>query len=135
MSSFIKGEQWERRGRGTVSSFIKGEQWERRGRGTVSSFIKGGTVGEEGERHCEQLYQGGTVGGRRGRGTVSSFIKGGGSSDASLSTTHDLWVKNTVPPVLGPPRWPSGKASASRAEDPRFESRWRWDFFGVESYQ
>ena len=27
------------------------------------------------------------------------------------------------------------KASASRAEDPRFESRWRRDFFGVESYQ
>ena len=27
------------------------------------------------------------------------------------------------------------KASASRVEDPGFESRWRWDFFGVESYQ
>ena len=26
------------------------------------------------------------------------------------------------------------KASASRAEDPRFESRLRWDFFGVESH-
>ena len=37
--------------------------------------------------------------------------------------------------ILGPPRWPSGKASASRAEDPRFESRLRRDFFGVESYQ
>ena len=35
----------------------------------------------------------------------------------------------------GPPRWPSGKASASRAEDPGFESRFRRDFFGVESYQ
>ena len=35
----------------------------------------------------------------------------------------------------GPPRWPSGKASASRAEDPGFESRLRRDFFGVESYQ
>ena len=34
-----------------------------------------------------------------------------------------------------PPRWPSGKASATRAEDPGFESRLRWDFFGVESYQ
>ena len=33
------------------------------------------------------------------------------------------------------PRWPSGKASASRAEDPGFESRLRRDFFGVESYQ
>ena len=27
------------------------------------------------------------------------------------------------------------KASASRAEDPGFEPRWRRDFFGVESYQ
>ena len=34
-----------------------------------------------------------------------------------------------------PPRWSSGKASASRAEDLGFESRWRRDFFGVESYQ
>ena len=34
-----------------------------------------------------------------------------------------------------PPRWPSDKASASRAEDPGFESRFRRDFFGVESYQ
>ena len=34
-----------------------------------------------------------------------------------------------------PPRWPSGKASASGAEDPGFESRLRRDFFGVESYQ
>ena len=31
--------------------------------------------------------------------------------------------------------WPSGKASAARAEDPGFESRLRRDFFGVESYQ
>ena len=34
-----------------------------------------------------------------------------------------------------PPRWSSGKVSASRAEDPGFESRLRQDFFGVESYQ
>ena len=34
-----------------------------------------------------------------------------------------------------PPRWPSGKASTLRAEDPGFESRLRRDFFGVESYQ
>ena len=33
---------------------------------------------------------------------------------------------------MKPPRWPSGKASASRAEDPGFESRLRPDFFGVE---
>ena len=37
--------------------------------------------------------------------------------------------------LLLPPRWPSGKASASRAEDPGFESRLRRDFFRVESYQ
>ena len=36
----------------------------------------------------------------------------------------------------GPPRWPSGKASVSRAEDPGFESCLRRDFFRgrVESY-
>ena len=34
-----------------------------------------------------------------------------------------------------PPRWPSGKASASRAENPGFESCLRRDFFRVESYQ
>ena len=34
-----------------------------------------------------------------------------------------------------PPRWPSGKVSASRAEDPGFESRLRRDFSGIESYQ
>ena len=33
------------------------------------------------------------------------------------------------------PRWLSGKASGSRAEDPGFESRLHQDFFGVESYQ
>ena len=36
---------------------------------------------------------------------------------------------------IAPPHWPSGKASASRAEDPGFESRLSWDFFVVESYQ
>ena len=36
---------------------------------------------------------------------------------------------------LLPPRWPSGKAFASRAKDPGFESRLRRDFFGVESCQ
>ena len=71
-----------------------------------------------------------------------------------------LWIssKHTVAdPTQLLPRWPSGKGhrpgfgvclpwgshlvglvvkeSASRAEDPGFESRLRWDFFGVESYQ
>ena len=38
-------------------------------------------------------------------------------------------------PSVGPPRWPSGKASALRAEDPGLASCLRQDFFGVESYQ
>ena len=38
-------------------------------------------------------------------------------------------------PLRVPPRWPIGKASASRAEVPGFESRLRRDFFGVESHQ
>ena len=33
------------------------------------------------------------------------------------------------------PHWPSGKASASRVEDPGFESYLRRDFVRVESYQ
>ena len=37
--------------------------------------------------------------------------------------------------VCWPPRWPSGTASTSRAEDPGFRSRLRRDFFGVKSYQ
>ena len=36
---------------------------------------------------------------------------------------------------LWPPHWTSGRASASRAEDPMFEFRLRRDFFRVESYQ
>ena len=37
--------------------------------------------------------------------------------------------------VEGLPHWTSGKASASRAEDPVFESPLRRDFFGVKSSQ
>ena len=43
------------------------------------------------------------------------------------------WTKNVEKCFFhdrGPPRWPSGKASASRAEDPGFESRLRRDFSG-----
>ena len=46
---------------------------------------------------------------------------------------YDL-KKETVSNYL-PSRWPSDKASPSRAEEPGFESRLRRDFFGVESYQ
>ena len=34
-----------------------------------------------------------------------------------------------VPPLSKPPRWPSGKASASRGENPGFESCLRRDFY------
>ena len=59
----------------------------------------------------------------------------------------DVWADDSVvshavtrlklmsPSALTPPRWPSGKASASRAEDPGFESRLRRDISEVESYQ
>ena len=43
--------------------------------------------------------------------------------------------RSRAPCYNTPPRWPSGKATASRAEDPGLESRLRRDFFGVESYQ
>ena len=55
-------------------------------------------------------------------------------------TTTTTRSTSVDPPWLSfssqrPPRWPSGKVSASRAEDTGFESRLRRDFFGVESYQ
>ena len=50
------------------------------------------------------------------------------------SVMHSI-VAVVVIIMTTPPRWPSGKASASRAEGPGFESRLRRDFFGVESYQ
>ena len=40
----------------------------------------------------------------------------------------------TRPGIRSTPRWPSGKASASRAEVPGFDSRLRLDISGVESY-
>ena len=48
-------------------------------------------------------------------------------------TQHDDAGSETLP-SLSPPRWPSGKVSASRVEDPGFQSRLSRDFFGVESY-
>ena len=54
----------------------------------------------------------------------------------SLSLSLSLSLSPSLSPSLSlPPRWPSGKASASRAEDPGFESRLRRDFSEVESYQ
>ena len=53
-----------------------------------------------------------------------------GSCHLLLGRPRDLFTF-----LWRPPRWPSGKASASRAEGPGFESRLRRDFFGVESYQ
>ena len=48
---------------------------------------------------------------------------GGGSPAAAAAAAADHLVGLVV------------KASASRVEDPRFESRLRRDFFGVKSYQ
>ena len=62
-----------------------------------------------------------------------SFVLGRGCSWIPLCTVNyeseDCALHKT------PPRWPSGKASASRAKDPGFESRLHRDFFGVKSYQ
>ena len=57
--------------------------------------------------------------------------------DVGQLCCFSLWQYTDPGPVSPsiPPHWPSGKASASRVEDPGFESRLRWDFFGVESYQ
>ena len=60
-----------------------------------------------------------------------------------VSTRTGQWAPPLLARLTGvwqaslavPPRWPNGKASASRAEGPGFESRLRRDFFGVESYQ
>ena len=59
------------------------------------------------------------------------------TAKAGIEARHAVVEADTLPLGLrgGPPRWPSGKASASRAEDPGFESRLHRDFFGVESYQ
>ena len=48
-------------------------------------------------------------------------------SEADTKGRHSVVVDRLVALVV--------KASASRAEDPGFESRLRRDFFGVESYQ
>ena len=60
------------------------------------------------------------------------------SVSPSLSLSLSLSLSPLPPPLShthSAPRWPSGKASSSRAEDPGFESHLRRDFFGVESYQ
>ena len=47
--------------------------------------------------------------------------------------TQVYFIKSSMQellPWISPPRWPSGKASASRAEDPGFKSRLHRDFFG-----
>ena len=52
------------------------------------------------------------------------------SLDLSRSVCRSVTLSLSSPPSLsGPPRWPSGKASASIAEGPGFESRLRRDFF------
>ena len=67
-------------------------------------------------------------GGGKGAGAVD---EGRGCAIAVVRTLHidtsPLRTRHLVGLVV--------KASASRAEDPGFESRLRRDFFGVESYQ
>ena len=48
----------------------------------------------------------------------------------TTTVTAAAAAATTIVPVTvqRPPRWPSGKASGSRAEDPGFESRLRRDF-------
>ena len=65
--------------------------------------------------------------GRSYKGTGGLTWKGTGG----LMIERYIWEGH----IKVPPRWPSGKASASRAEDPGFESRLRQDFVEVESYQ
>ena len=50
-------------------------------------------------------------------------------------STETFGDKRSSSLSIRPSRCPSGKTSSSRAEDPRFESRLRRDFVGVESYQ
>ena len=79
-----------------------------------------------------------------GHGKVDGALVGDSASGSCLAGYRVVWFGVRIWWVsfvysssfeLRPPRWPSGKASASRAEDPGFESRLRRDFFGVESYQ
>ena len=60
---------------------------------------------------------------------------GGGRLFAFCFISYLFQFVYSVVTGVRPPCWPSGKASASRAEDPGFESRLRRDFFGVGSYQ
>ena len=57
------------------------------------------------------------------------------SQSVCLSVCLSLTLSLTLSLSFSPLRWPSDKTSASRAEDPGFESGLRWDFFGVESCQ
>ena len=53
-----------------------------------------------------------------------------GSVKQNWKMWYKLWQIDSTNPSVRPPRWPSGKAFASRAEDPGFESRLHWDFRG-----
>ena len=80
--------------------------------------------GEEGA----QIEKGwGVVRKRKWKETWRGRQRDDGSNDICYHAPHFLYST--------PPRWPSGKVSASRAEDPRFESPLCQDFFRVKSYQ
>ena len=55
--------------------------------------------------------------------------------DWSSQMTVLTYILGWFARVCLPSRWPNCKASTSRAEDPRVESRLHRDFLGVESYQ
>ena len=89
----------------------------------VMAVIKRNVGDDDGDDNIDN-YDGICKGGNDGDG-------GGGNDDDNDDSKVSLCRGFTS----RPPRWPSGKASASRAKDPGFESRLRRDFFGVESYQ
>ena len=62
-----------------------------------------------------------------GRHTLGSVSYCAGAEDSSGLQSH-LHIPERLAGLVV-------KASASRAEDPGFESHLRWDFFGAESYQ
>ena len=106
------------------------------------------------------LSRGGRLGGRGGLGMVSvggwvcvcrqrrcAHFPGEGGWGGGEGWEWSVWVGECVSVCVcvakgevhafQPPRWPSGKASASRADGPGFESRLARDFFfffEVESY-
>ena len=92
---------------------------------------------------CQLVFSSSTINIPRSSDVFSCVIFFSGSIPLNIFLTKQMYRRN-VPFVKKfglavvcqrPPRWPSGKASVSRAEDPGFEYRLPLNFFGVESYQ